>query len=76
MTFKGLSLDANFRFAYVVITHYTHAPKGIFRKAIEKASRTVPGVGVPYEEHVKPEITVDSHADANTVRKANLRDTE
>jgi len=40
--------------------HFTHAPKGIYKKAIEKESRTVPGVGVPYEEPVKPEVTVDS----------------
>jgi len=40
--------------------HFTHAPKGIYKKAIEKQSRTVPGVGVPYEEPLKPEVTVDS----------------
>lgn len=40
--------------------HFTHAPKGIYRKALEKESRTVPGLGVPYEEPLNPEVTVDS----------------
>jgi len=40
--------------------HYAHAPRGIYKKAIEKESRTVPGFGVPYEEPLKPEVTVDS----------------
>jgi len=40
--------------------HFTHAPKGIYRKAVEKQSRTVPGMDVPYEEPVKPEAIVDS----------------
>jgi len=40
--------------------HFTHAPDGIYKKALEKESRTVPGLGVPYEEPLKPEVTVDS----------------
>jgi len=40
--------------------HYAHAPKGIYKKAIEKESRTVPGIGVPYEEPLRPEVMVDS----------------
>ncbi len=40
--------------------HYAHAPKGIYKKAIEEESRTVPGFGVPYEEPLRPEVTVDS----------------
>lgn len=39
---------------------FTYAPKGIYRKALEKESQTVPGLGVPYEEPLSPEITVDS----------------
>ena len=40
--------------------HFTHAPKGIYKKAFEKESRNVPGLGVPYEEPLKPEVTIDS----------------
>jgi len=40
--------------------HFAHSPKGIYKKAIGKESRTVPGIGVPYEEPLKPEVTVDS----------------
>jgi len=40
--------------------HFTHAPRGIYKKAIEKESRTVPGIGVPYEEPLNPNVTVDS----------------
>lgn len=40
--------------------HFAHAPKRIYRKAFEKESQTVPGLGVPYEEPLSPEVTVDS----------------
>jgi len=36
-----------------------HAPSGIYEKAREKGA-TVPGVNVPYEEPVNPEVVVDS----------------
>lgn len=36
------------------------APKDIYDKAIKGISRTVPGLGVPYEEPLSPEVTVDS----------------
>ncbi|MEM1586203.1 MAG: adenylyl-sulfate kinase [Candidatus Bathyarchaeia archaeon] len=36
------------------------APGGIYAKAFRGESRTVPGVGVPYEEPVNPEVIVDS----------------
>jgi adenylylsulfate kinase-like enzyme len=36
------------------------APRGIYAKAERKASLTVPGVGVPYEKPLKPEVIVDS----------------
>ncbi len=40
--------------------HYAHAPKGIYKKGMEKESQTVPGIGAPYEEPCEPEVTVDS----------------
>lgn len=39
---------------------YAHAPKGIYKKAFEKRSLTVPGMGASYEEPEKPEVTVHS----------------
>jgi len=39
---------------------YTYAPKDIYEKAFLKKSKTVPGMGAPYEEPLKPEVTVDS----------------
>lgn len=36
------------------------APRGIYRKAERMESATVPGVGVPYERPLKPEVVVDS----------------
>jgi adenylylsulfate kinase len=36
-----------------------HAPPGIYEKATEKGA-TVPGVNVPYEAPVHPEVVVDS----------------
>lgn len=36
------------------------APRGIYKKAEKKESLTVPGVGVPYERPLKPEVIVDS----------------
>ena len=36
------------------------APRDIYAKAERKASLTVPGVGVPYEKPLKPEVIVDS----------------
>jgi len=36
------------------------APKGIYKKALSGKSSTVPGVGVPYEAPLKPEVTIDS----------------
>ncbi len=37
-----------------------YAPRGIYKKAVKGESATVPGVGVPYEEPLKPEVVVDS----------------
>jgi adenylylsulfate kinase len=37
------------------------APRGIYRKAERKESLTVPGVGVPYENPLKPEVAVNSN---------------
>ncbi len=37
-----------------------HAPKGVYEKAFRGESKTVPGVGVPYEEPTSPEVIVDS----------------
>lgn len=36
------------------------APKQIYKKGLAGKSRTVPGVNVPYEEPMHPEITIDS----------------
>jgi adenylylsulfate kinase len=36
------------------------APRGIYAKAARKASLTVPGIGVPYEKPLRPEVVVDS----------------
>jgi adenylylsulfate kinase len=36
------------------------APSQIYAKAITGASKTVPGVGVPYEVPLSPELTVDT----------------
>jgi len=36
------------------------APRRVYRKAEKKESSTVPGVGVPYEMPLKPEVVVDS----------------
>jgi len=36
------------------------APQGIYDKAETGESSTVPGIGVPYEEPVNPEVIVDS----------------
>ena len=36
-----------------------HAPSGIYAKAVEKGA-TVPGINVPYEEPVNPEVVVES----------------
>lgn len=39
----------------------THgAPRGIYRRAALKISSTVPGVGVPYEEPLNPEVIVET----------------
>lgn len=38
-----------------------HAPKDIYKKAMTGESRTVPGIGVPYEEPLNPEVMVDSN---------------
>jgi adenylylsulfate kinase len=35
------------------------SPKDIYKKSVQKGS-TVPGVNVPYEEPLKPEIVIDS----------------
>ena len=37
-----------------------YAPSGIYKKAKEDEEATVPGVNVPYEEPVSPEVVVDS----------------
>ena len=37
-----------------------YAPRDIYKKAFTGESFTVPGVGVPYEEPLNPEVTVDS----------------
>jgi len=39
---------------------YAYAPKDIYRKAFTGESVSVPGVSVPYEEPLQPEVTVDS----------------
>lgn len=37
-----------------------HAPKDIYKKGVTGKSSTVPGLGVPYETPLKPEVTIDS----------------
>jgi adenylylsulfate kinase len=37
-----------------------HAPQEVYAKAFTGESSTVPGVGVPYETPLHPEVTVDS----------------
>ncbi|MEM1550678.1 MAG: adenylyl-sulfate kinase [Candidatus Bathyarchaeia archaeon] len=37
------------------------APSSVYAKAFSGESKTVPGVGVPYEEPLSPEVTVDSN---------------
>ena len=37
-----------------------YAPKDIYKKAFTEESATVPGIGVPYEEPLNPEVMVDS----------------
>ena len=39
---------------------FFHAPKEVYQKAFTGKSLTVPGVGVPYEEPLHPEVMVDS----------------
>jgi len=39
---------------------YAYAPKEIYKKAFTGESVSVPGVSVPYEEPLQPEVTVDS----------------
>jgi len=39
---------------------YAYAPKDIYKKAFTGESVSVPGVSVPYEEPLQPEVTVDS----------------
>ena len=37
-----------------------YAPRDIYKKGLEGKSPTVPGLGVPYEEPINPEIVIDS----------------
>jgi adenylylsulfate kinase len=37
-----------------------HAPEKIYERALRGEAPTVPGIGVPYEEPLHPEVTVDS----------------
>ncbi len=37
------------------------APRDIYKKAFTGKSKTVPGIGVPYEQPQNPEVTVDSN---------------
>ena len=37
-----------------------YAPRDIYKKAFTGESATVPGIGVPYEEPLDPEVAVDS----------------
>jgi adenylylsulfate kinase len=37
-----------------------HAPRGIYEGALKGKAPTVPGLGSPYEEPLRPEVTVDS----------------
>ena len=39
---------------------FAYAPRAIYKKAFTGRSSTVPGVNVPYEEPLNPEVTVDS----------------
>ena len=39
---------------------FAYAPRAIYKKAYTGRSSTVPGVNVPYEEPLNPEVTVDS----------------
>jgi len=39
---------------------FTYAPRDIYKKAFKQMSKTVPGMGAPYEEPLKPEVIVDS----------------
>jgi len=36
------------------------APKDIYKRGFTGESKTVPGIGVPYEEPLKPEVSVES----------------
>jgi len=36
------------------------APEAVYKKALTGESKTVPGIGVPYEEPLGPEVIVDS----------------
>ena len=38
-----------------------YAPRDIYKKAFTGKSSTVPGIGVPYEEPLHPEVVVDSN---------------
>lgn len=38
----------------------SHAPRGIYEKALKGEAPTVPGMGSPYEEPLKPEVVVES----------------
>lgn len=38
----------------------SHAPRGIYEGALKGRAPTVPGLGSPYEEPLRPEVTVDS----------------
>jgi len=37
-----------------------HAPRKIYERALKGKAPTVPGIGVPYEEPLNPEVIVDS----------------
>jgi adenylylsulfate kinase len=41
-------------------TETLHAPRRIYERGFKGESATVPGVGVPYEEPLNPEVTVES----------------
>jgi adenylylsulfate kinase len=47
-----------------------HAPAGIYKKSMEQGA-TVPGVNVPYEEPLNPEVVVDS--ETMSVKKCAVR---
>ena len=38
----------------------SHAPKGIYEKAMKGKAPTVPGIGSPYEEPLRPEVVIES----------------